>query len=270
MSGEILVFHKQAGNSDKYWAIDTRQNSDGSYDTWHGRRGTRLRYMTLGGKHWEARVAEKKAKHYLHVPELTINKAAREVVSAQPTEVQPDDVPANLWYQFRDPHFDRSEVQDFLNDTMFSLAKDFRHEAEILVSLPIFKALRQGNKNGGAEMSEGPLGILLLFALRKHFQVDGLMPGADDFIRLADDNSVIMPNDFHAFSDLIVESCVAFLESHHCVRQDGSTDFELVQRKGFQRFASLAATKELAIAMGCMEAPINLLAIASDRRASFF
>ena len=119
-------------------------------------------------------------------------------------------------------------------------------------------------------MSEGPLGILLLFALRKHFQVDGLMPGADDFIRLADDNSVIMPNDFHSFGDLIVESCVAFLKTHHCVRQDGSTDFELVQSKGFQRLASLAATKELAIAMGCMEAPVNLQAIASDRRASFF
>jgi hypothetical protein len=57
---------------------------------------------------------------------------------------------------------------------------------------------------------------------------------------------------------------------NQCINDDKTVNHDKVREKHLNRFLSLSATKELAIAMNCIEAPVNLQAIASETRASFF
>ena len=270
MSSEIVVFHFQGGTSDKNWAIRKKENADGTHDIWYGRRGNRLRFITSAGKSLAKRMNEKLKEGYERVEGATIDVETRKVIFLDDSSNEVSPIPSSLWYRFRDPHFDRNEIKEFLDTTVLNLADEFKHEAEILVELPIFKALKQGDKNGGADLSEGPLGIFLLFALRRHMRDEGLIPGTNDFIQLADDNNETVSNDFDLLGDLIVESSVAFIDVNQCINDDKSVNHDKVREKHLNRFLSLSATKELAIAMNCIEAPVNLQAIASETRASFF
>jgi len=49
-----------------------------------------------------------------------------------------------------------------------------------------------------------------------------------------------------------------------------SVNHDKVREKHLNRFLSLSATKELAIAMGCIEAPIDLTVIPTDTTAAYF
>ncbi|PCJ88342.1 MAG: hypothetical protein COA54_03505 [Thiotrichaceae bacterium] len=270
MSNEIVVFHFQGGTSDKHWAVRKKENADGTHDIWYGRRGNRLRFVTSAGKSLAKRMNEKLKEGYERVEGATIDVETRKVIFLDDSTNDVPSIPSSLWYRFRDPHFDRNEIQEYLDTTVLNLADEFKHEAEILVELPIFKALRQGDKNGGAELSEGPLGIFLIFALRRYMRDEGFIPGTNDFIQLADDNNDILLNDFDFLGDLIVESSVAFLEVNQCINDDKSVNHDKVREKHLNRFLSLSATKELAIAMGCIEAPIDLTVIPTDTTAAYF
>jgi len=270
MSNEIVVFHFQGGNSDKNWAIRKKENADGSHDVWYGRRGTRLRHVAQKGLSFAKRMNEKLKKGYQRVEGATIDVETRKVIFLSDSSNDVPSIPSSLWYRFRDSHFNRNDIQEYLDTTVLNLADEFKHEAEILVELPIFKALRQGDKNGGAELSEGPLGIFLMFALRRYMRDEGFIPGTNDFIQLAEDNNDTLSNDFDFLGDLIVESSVAFLDVNQCINDDKSVNHDTIREKHLNRFLSLSATKELAIAMNCIEAPVNLQAIASETRASFF
>lgn len=269
MSNEIVVFHYQGGTSDKHWAIRKEENADGTHDIWYGRRGNRLRFITSGGKSLTRRMNEKLKEGYERVEGATIDVETRKVIFLEESADNVPSIPSSLWYRFSSL-VPEQQVQDFLDITIDALADENADDSLKLKELPIFQSLKQGNTSGGAEMSEGPLAILLLFALRRYFKLNQNLAVAGDLIQIADDNNNMLPTDFEELGELVMESCVALFADMGCLNVDLTIDKEAAQKNNVQHYISLSNIKQLAIAMGCMEAPIDLTVIQTETKAAFF
>ena len=246
MSNEISVLHYQDGSSDKIWAIRHKLNADGKYDVWYGRRNTTLRHDNVpSNPHWKSRRNEKMAKGYVLHPGVTIDTEQRIVVPLL-QETEEEHLPTSLWYQVSALVIEQ-ELMDFLDTTILNLAEDNESVAERLQKLPVFNTLNQCKLNGGAEYTEGPLALLLLFALRRHFRELNRISISDDLVHLADDNNNLVPD---KFSDL-----EHYIEDMSQAAND---------------YYPEDVIKDIAIAMGCMNAPINLSSLTTGTKAAFF
>lgn len=269
MSNEIVVFHYQAGSSDKYWAIRKEENADGTYDVWYGRRGTRLRYVAQKGLSFAKRMNEKLKKGYQRVEGATIDVETRKVIFLEESVADVSSIPSSLWYRLSNL-VPNNQVQDFLNLTITALADEYAEDSLKLKELPLFQSLQQGDTSGGVEMSEGPLAVLLLFALRRYFKLHDDLPVAGDLIQIADDNNNMLPTNFDEMGEIVMESCVAMFADTDCLNDDLTINQEAVRKNNVQHYISLSNIKQLAIAMSCMEAPIDLTIIRTETKAAFF
>lgn len=253
----IKVYHYRDQRSDKVWAIDPVPNQMGSYTVWYGARKGRLteRMISVDA---DKKIREKLRKGYKEAKELTINTAKGSLVFVSDMDdlkATIDPIPSSLWYRFSkqsDPKSTqrlREILGDFLVITVANLASESEEAAKKLKSLPLFKNLHDAKLSGGVEYEEGPLAILLLFALRQFCNTNWIgNRDTGDLIQIADDNNNLLPHQFEALEPYIIEA------------DQGKTP----------PYLSLKAITSIAVAMGCISAPIDLTALQTSTRAAFF
>lgn len=271
MSNEIVVFHFKGGSSDKYWAIRNEENADGTHDIWYGRRGSRLRHDTvaMAEKSFAVRLNEKLKEGYEGVENATVDVESREVIFLDDQVENVSPIPDTLWYRLSGlvPVL---QVQEFLDTTLTALAEEHEEDALKLKALPIFHELQQGTLSGGVEMSEGPLAVLLLFAFRRYLKANDDLIVAGDLVQIADDNNNLLPDCFDDLGELVVESCVALFAHCGYLNFDLTIDQEATRKNNVQHYVSLSNIRQLAIAMGCIDAPIDLTIISTETTAAYF
>lgn len=248
MSDSIRVLQYTDGKSDKIWAVDSEPNADGGHDIWYGRTGKTLQFKPSNTADYQKRIQSKLAKGYVHFADATIDRDSRKVVSDDHQISDPESVPESFWYRIN-TRVPEQQIRDWLKETFNLLAEQFRQQAEILESLPVFQSLAQGKRNGGAELSEGPLAVLLLFGLRRYLRDHAVAPTHEDDVEIADDNNALLTNDFDQLCKQI-KSGEQFAE--------------------MRKAMSLADLKKYAIVLGACEAPVDLILIQSDTKAAFF
>lgn len=246
MSDDIRVLHYTDSKSDKYWAIDTRPNANGGHDVWYGRRGKPLVFRSTDKADWRRQYEAKLRKGYVKRRTLAIDRNSNMVVSKSDLE---SSIPNQFWFRIS-TQVPETQIASFLASVLNTFTEQFRDEATTLASLPVFKSLLSGNHSGGAEISEGPLAILLLFALRRHLTEQG--PSASlSFapIEIVDDDNTLLTDRF----DELAELYAASKEFSDMRKSCPPADF-----------------RKYAIALGAIEAPIDLTVIESNTKAAFF
>lgn len=251
MTDSVKVYRYQDDSSDKIWAIDSTPNADGTHTVWWGKYGSKLQSKCLPADpyHWK-RIDSKVNKGYVAMPDVTVDPDSCELTSLSET-ASSNEMPSTLWYRIS-KQVSIDQVREFLDTTVTNLAQEDPDAANKLVELDVYKSLYMGNLSDGAEYQEGPMGILLLFALRRHFLSEG-----DAAVQLADDSINEFPESFDDIGSYIEESMIASVNVAALEWQITSSD-------------KLDAVKQLAIAMGCIEAPINLAVIQAETKAAFF
>ncbi|UZE97261.1 hypothetical protein [Alkalimarinus alittae] len=269
MSNDIAVFHFADDRSDKVWAIDSTINQSGEYTVWYGRNGSKLRHDSVSiSPDRVARINEKLNSGYVRLKDRTIDAETCRMISIHQETETTDSLPTSLWYRIHD-QVSLADMSDFLKSTVSNLAAYDKRQSEYLQATPVYKLLQFGNSNGCAEYKEGPLGVLLLFALRRYFQekVEHLFHSGG-LVQIADDNNNMLPDRFEDLGDYITDSC------RQLFNELGFDDemFILPTAKpvGMEHYSSIKTIKQLAIAMGCINAPIDLSVLQIETKAAFF
>lgn len=275
MSKNIVVLHFQDERSDKIWAINKVANDNNSHTVWFGRRGTKLQCQNVGSRTWSALMDSKLEKGYREVEGVTIDTENCVVVPLDGKAVFSDALPATLWYRISKqvPH---SVIRDYLNITVHLLSEQDETELNRLQQLSIFKALSTDSNNGGAEYSEGPLAVLLLFGLRRYVNQIAGPNGSAEFVQIADDSNNLLPDRLELLGKYIEETCIEFFVSNGWADSTDNLHSEsylfetLAIKHSVQHYTSIPAIKKLAILMGCIDAPIDLAIIRTETKAAFF
>lgn len=283
MSDDIRVFHYQDGYSDKIWAICTTKNQTSTFTVWFGRRGSSLTSKNVpADQSVIARIDSKLRKGYVELPDMTVNPETGKVEStssSQPFQAIPD----ALWYRVSQPsRFD--EVLERLDAIEHALEKDAPSEASVFRSLSLVSDLRAMKPCSCHELSEGPLGVLLLFSLRRYF-TDAMrrefselsnLPNSESLIEVADDSNELLPFRYDVLEPILVGSCKA-----HLIKQGDISDLEArlldddhvrdaAQKAGLEHYCSTKSAKPIAILVGCIDAPVDLSIIRPDQQSAFF
>lgn len=229
----IVVLHYRGGGSDKIWAISRQANPDRTFTVWWGRHGGKLQCKKISHQTWQDPMQSKLDKGYRELVGVTIDTQSRLVI---PIQQEPPEVTAStLWYRVS-AQIPAILISDYLNITLKLVSELCPEALERLTTLPTFEALISGKRNGGAEATEGPLAILMLFGLRRYLT----KLGGPTSMQIADDENELLPERF--------------------------ADIETV----LQSAGLTQSNNQLAIAMGCMDAPINLSVIRTETKAAFF
>lgn len=266
MSSTINVYHYHDDSSDKVWAIDTKLNADDRYDVWWGsRKNNTLNHKSLNwGIPPLTRIEEKERKGYVRKPDWTI-KDCQLVMADDDSTVE--ELPPQLWYRVS-KDLPQRELKGFLHDTQKNLLAVDPAEGINLQANPTYQALLDGQLSGGVELDkEGPFMVLLLFAIhrhcKKHFSTIG------ECFHVADDNNQILPDDYFELQSLIEQTAKAFATHHGLIALNDDYESALTA-SSFGHYNSLEELKPFAIALGCIEAPIDMSVIESDVKAAFF
>lgn len=208
MSNNFVVLHYQDGSSDKIWAINKVANADNSHTVWFGRSGTRLQSKKVGYKTWSSLMQSNLDKGYRKVENFTIDVVNNVVVPfLQETE---EDA---LWYRVSN-QVSVNVIRDYLHITIQLVAEYSDEELGRLIQLPTYKALYAGKKIGGADYTEGPLALMLLFGLRRYLKDVAGSPLSTEIMQIADDESEPLPERFADIEDY-VRSCAIGLFEHN-------------------------------------------------------
>lgn len=189
--------------------------------------------------------------------------------------VDQDKMPTTLWYRVSKqvPH---SVIRDYLNITEHLLSEQNETELIRLKQLPVFKALSTDSNSGGAEYSEGPLAVLLLFGLRRFVNEKAGPNGSAEFVQIADDSNNLLPDRLEHLGKYIEETCIELFVSNGWASLSDNLHSEsylfetLAIKHDLQHYTSIPAIKKLAILMGCIDAPIDLAVIRTETKAAFF
>lgn len=257
---------------DDIWAIDHNKNANGQFTMWIGQNG---KFHEAYAAHPEpqTRIIGKLAQGFVELPSKTIDKEKGEVVDI--TNPPPSKIPSALWYRVTNAcEFERIDEQlDIIENT---LKEDWPNELHFFQSLNVVKDLRKGVFVGSHELSGGPLGLLLLFSLRRHFNETFKSQELEDLIEIADDDNNLLPNRFDDLGNYLMESCEAFfvlmgwLNDGDALIKGDDVIYKAGLFNGYEHYTSLDDIKKLAIAMGCINAPLNLSAIRPDIPTAFF
>lgn len=245
MNLDIKVLHYVDETSDKIWAIDPQPNANGGHDVWYGRSGKVMTFRPTEKSDWARLHDAKIRKGYERCPGLTINRNTNLVVARDDL----DSLPEQFWFRIS-TQVPETQIASFLASVLNAFTEQFRDEATTLASLPVFKSLLSGSHSGGAELSEGPLAILLLFALRRHLTEQS--PSASlSFapIEIVDDDNTLLTDSFDELAELY----------------GASKEFS-----DMRKICPPADFRKYAIALGAIEAPIDLTVIESNTKAAFF
>lgn len=273
-NSDIRVFHYQGGSSDKIWAICTTVNPSSTFTVWFGRRGTKLNFKLVpADQSADSRIMEKLDKGYVELPNMTIDKESCGVVKAEKSP-PPNVIPSALWYRIRPSRL--SELQERIDQIEASLNEELPAEASRLRLLPLYEDIKQGKLSGSHELGEGPLGILLLYSLRRFG--NGLVLPFEEAppMSIADDFNNLLPSRFNDLSDYIADSCTAFLikKGHMSDVENrllgNSHMLDVAQKQGVEHYSSIKSIKQLATLVGCIDAPIDLSVIRPDQASAFF
>lgn len=275
MSNKIVVLHYQEGSSDKIWAINKVLNADKTHDTWYGRRGNRLAHSKLANMSWQERMQQKLDKGYREVENVTIDVESNTVVPLLQETEESDEIPSALWYRVSSQIPIRL-IRDFLNITIQLVSDMHAAELERLIQLPTYKALYSGKMSGGADYKEGPLALLLLFGLRRYLNDVAGSPVSADVMQIANDANELLPERFAQIEHYVETFCESLFISNGWMN-DRYTVANLkeyvdgvAKKYNLSHYTSLSSIKQLAIAMGCIDAPIDLTVIRTETKAAFF
>lgn len=274
-NSDIRVFHYQEGSSDKIWAICTTKNQTSTFTVWFGKRNTKLNCKLVpSDQSADSRILEKMNKGYVELPDMTVDTDSCKTVKASQS-LPSSAIPTALWYRINRPS-QMSEVLERLDAIKTKLIEDWPTEARILQSLTLYKDLKQELISGSHEFTGGPLGVLLLHSLRRHFSDRTLNSEKSSLIDIADDYNNLLPDRFDDLNDYIFDSCASYLElmgymskTERSLLGDEHV-LDVAKKHGVEHFTSVKNIKELAIAMGCINAPIDLSAIRPDQQSAFF
>jgi hypothetical protein len=254
MKGDTIVFHYLGGTSDKIWAINTEVRADGKYNVWYGRRNTTLTHDTVPcSEDFSRRIQEKVSKGYRHKANLTIDDPSRKVVirtmvnTALNDEPVPEKVFGSVWFTIG-VKIDSTLIDDYLDDALINLESLDAYLQGLVAYIEISTHKRQGQ----IEFTEGPMGLLLVFGLRRFLASNSFSSGTKGYqFLIADDDGQILSDDFERLKTVIKAATSEFPGDR-------------------KHYVSLDALKPYAIALGCIDAPIDLSAIAATTSAAFF
>lgn len=274
MSNSIVVLHFQEGSSDKIWAINKALNADKTHDTWYGRRGNKLAHSKLANMSWQERMQQKLDKGYREVENVTIDAKNCVVVPLLQATEEPEEIPDALWYRVSN-QIPVNVIRDYLNITIQLVTEHDAEELARLVQLPTYKALYAGKKSGGADYTEGPLALLLLFGLRRYLNDVAGSPVSEEIMQIANDGSELLPERFADIGDYVRSYAIGLFEHNGWFGNRTSGDWMeyvdgVAKQHNLSHYTSVAGIKPLAIAMGCIDAPIDLAVIRTETKAAFF
>ncbi len=258
MSGSIKVFHYQGGSSDKIWAISTLVRADGKYNVWYGRRNATLTADTVpADEHSSKRIQKKLEKGYVEKTNMTVDMGTRQAVlktgSNTPPPPEPEEDTAGAYWFTIGSKVDTTSVGDFLDEAIDNLRDLDEGIAAYLQGTEAYLEISSHERQGSVEFKEGPLALLLMFGLRRFIENEETLNNGGK-VQLADDAGNMVPDDFDLLKPAFKASNAEFLAEDR-----GSTGFILMDD-----------IKQYAIALGCIDAPLDLSAISTETRAAFF
>lgn len=274
MSNNIVVLHFQEGSSDKIWAINKALNADKTHDTWYGRRGNKLAHSKLANMSCQERMQQKLDKGYREVENVTIDAKNCVVVPLLQETEELEEIPDALWYRVSN-QVPVNVIRDYLNITIQLVSEHSNEELERLIQLPTYKALYAGKKSGGADYTEGPLALLLLFGLRRYLNDVAGSPLSTEIMQIANDGSELLPERFADIEDYVRSYAIGLFEHNGWFGNRTSGDWKeyvdgVAGQHNLSHYTSVTGIKPLAIMMGCIDAPIDLTVIRTETKAAFF
>lgn len=259
----IRVFHYQDGRSNKYWAVDLKPILTGVYGVWYGAAsGSKLTSKTVpDSPSVNRRIQGKLDKGYIEMPELTIDRESGRVIDRG--RVSDENIRDALWYTFSDPGTEkittmRKIVSEFLIQLASRLEEFDSPEYEALLSSQTYQSLQSFNQGMFGEeidYSDGPIAALLLFGLRRHLQS---YSDPEITLSIVGDDGFHMPPKFEEMDSLIASMFKALSDKQE-------TDSRDLRHYGLQ-----PTIEKLAIAFGCIDAPIIMSEIETNVEAAFF
>lgn len=279
MSNQFVVLRFKDGSSDKIWAINKVANADNSHTVWFGKSGNKLQsnpasYGRMLHKTWSYFVQKKLDKGYREVENVTIDVENRVVVPFLQETKKSEELPDGLWYRLWND-VPVSAIRDYLGITTHLVSEHCALELERLIQLPTYKALYAGKKSGGADFTEGPLALLLLFGLRRYLYDIAGSSGSTEIMQIANDGGGLLPERFTSIDAYVRTYTTGLFEHNQWLNNRTSGDWNeyvdgVARQHNLLHYTSLTGIKPLAIMMGCIDAPIDLTVIRSERKAAFF
>lgn len=280
MSNEIVVLHCQEGSSDKIWAINKVLNADKTHDVWYGRRGSRLTRAKLANMNWQERMQQKLDKGYHEVDNVTVDVENNVLVSLLQETEEDDEIPTSLWYRVSS-QVPVTLIRDYLNITIHLLSERHEEDLERLKQLPVFLALHDGKISGGADYKEGPLALMLLFGLRRYLNDIAGSSESAELMQIANDANELLPERFAQIEGYVEMFCESMFINNGWMTDRVSilSSFTgnwkeyvdgVAKKHNLFHYISKTGIKHLAIAMGCIDAPIDLTVLRTETKAAFF
>lgn len=275
MSNDIVVLHCQENGSDKFWAIHTKRDEKNLHMVFWGKRGAKLQSKLVTCKNgWKAYMSGKLATGYREVENVTIDVDTKMVVPIPQVTEEHEELPQELWYRVSN-QVPVTAIRDFLGITVHLVSEHCAEELERLIQLPTYKALNAGKKSGGADYSEGPLALLLLFGLRRYLNDVAGFSVSTEIMQIASDESELLSERFSDLDAYVRSFAISLFEHNGWLNDRTSADWKeyvdgVARQHNLSHYTSVTGIKPLAILMGCIDAPIDLTAIRTETKAAFF
>lgn len=275
MSSQIFVYYAKS-NPSYIKAIDTEPNEDGTHTVWHGHKDSRLHSFNLANMSFEEWIMEQLGKGYCSVEAELDRESSRVSIAVFKSNLSP--IPVNLWFR-RTGDIPLAFLRAAIDSIHSQLAVNNPTDADRLFYLPVTRALYNGAENGGAEYCEGPLALLLLFALRRHFREPGEVAGSPEmypYFQVSDDSNNLLPDDFDDLGAYIMEMCEAWLteigkiEDGASLEKGDSAVLEAAASFGVSHYTSVKSIEKIATVMGCIDPRIDLSATPTKVENAFF
>lgn len=281
MSSQILVLYSTLNPSD-IKAIDTKPNTDGTHTVWHGHKDSRLHTYKLTNMSLDEWYQEQMRNGFDMAEGIIDCETGRvsfvldhDNSAVLKPSLKP--IPSNLWFRVSS-ELPLEKLRAAMDHIHSQLVDEHSKDADRLFYLPVYRELYNGTKNSGAEYSEGPLALLLLFALRRHFR--GSASPSDysggELFQVSDDSNNLLPDDFDDLGAYLMEMCEAWLvrlnrlEEGASLTSGDSVVFEAAKAVDASHYTSVKSIEKIATAMGCLEARIDLSATPTKVENAFF
>jgi|TARA_R110000782_G_scaffold263717_1_gene356500 hypothetical protein len=248
----ILRF--QDGSSDKLWVMCPDQNGENwvywGATRWDGSESATLHGKAVSGTPFD-RIYDKERKGYQQWHGVSFDLDTRRVSTRvlddkiRPTEPQSKTLSnASFWYRI-DPAVPTADISSFLDEICHGL-KNYEIESDTsgfvdqFNALSLTAALRAGEHSGTSEYSESPMAAILLHSIRRAYR---------SLVLVSDDDNEMMPDRLDDLYDLLCNEHLFGKMPDHWMPP---------------------AFKEIAIAMLCIDRPVNLANLTTEKPAAFF
>ena len=246
----VLRFRK--GQTDKVWVICPELGvGSGHLVFWGASRWTnntthKLQGKTVSGS-FESRITKKRKEGYAPWCDNGFDIDAQRVfhVDVSKASQQQASAGAEFWYRI-DLGISTQSIAIFLNTLRQELAvyeSESQIEPACLVdqfnALSLVTALKEGRHSGSVNYTDGPLAALLLFALRRAYS---------SYILVSDDDNEMLPSRFDELYTLLSNEHLFGRMPNHWMPP---------------------AFKDIGIALRCLDRPIDLTAITSDKPSAY-